>query len=191
MPSAMQTDPREELIIRYTVGQGVVHSRPAENPTEVRITVTGKIYTLDGKEDGTWEGVDAPVSLPALQEAQDLTRPANPEEPFDKPEPPVKQVNILTHSKGVWKFADGSSITAIGPANVRIVLFPNNATELWVTGEQIITNGTGRYEGAQGLKTVGGSSWVRPGRPLFIPEPFSAKTVEVFRIVRREFITPA
>src|SRR5262249_2177615 len=62
MPSAMQTDPREELIIRYTVGQGVVHSRPAENPTEVRITVTGKIYKLDGKEDGTWEGADDQVS---------------------------------------------------------------------------------------------------------------------------------
>ncbi len=191
VPSGAYTDPREELIVRYTIGQGVVHAQfsdPKKPPTDVRITVVGKMYMLDGTEDGSWEGVDAPVSLAALQEAQDLTKPPNPKPPFDEPEPPVGEVNILSNSKGIWKFAEGSSITAIGPANVRVVLYPDKATQLWITGEQIITNGTGRYAGAQGLKTVGGSSWVRPGRELLIPEPFSANTIEVFRIVRADNI---
>lgn len=146
------------------------------------------MYMLDGTEDGISKGIDAPVSLAALKEAQDLSKPANPKAPFNEPGPPVADVNILSYTKGFWRFADGSTITAIGPANVRVVLFSDEATELWITGDQIITGGTGRYAGAQGLKTVAGSSWVRPGRELFIPEPFSAKTIEVFRIVRAENI---
>lgn len=191
VPSQAYTDPREELIVRYTVGQGVVHARssgPNKPPTEARIRVEGKMYKLDGTEDGSSQGIDAPVSLAALQEAQDLSKPPNPKPPFNEPGPPVAEVNILSYTKGFWRFADGSSITAIGPANVRVVLFSDKATELWITGEQIITGGTGRYAGAQGLKTVAGSSWVRPGRELFTPEPFSAKTIEVFRVVRSEYI---
>ena len=191
VPSQAHTDHREELIVRYTVGQGVVYARssgPNKPPTEARIRVEGKMYKLDGTEDGSSIGIDAPVSLAALQEAQNLSEPAKPKPPFNEPGPPVAEVNILSYTKGFWRFADGSSITAIGPANVRVVLFSDKATELWITGEQIITGGTGRYAGAQGLKTVAGSSWVRPGRELFIPEPFSAKTIEVFRIVRSEYI---
>jgi hypothetical protein len=191
VPSQANTDPREELIVRYTIGQGVVYAKSGgrnKPPTEARIRVEGKMYKLDGTEDGSSIGIDAPVSLAALQEAKDLSKPPNPKPPFNEPKSPVAEVNILSYTKGFWRFADGSSITAVGPANVRVVLFSDEATELWITGDQIITGGTGRYAEAQGLKTVAGSFWVRPGRELFIPEPFSAKTIEVFRIVRSEYI---
>ncbi len=55
-----------------------------------------------------------------------------------------------------------------------------------VTCAQIITNGTGRYAGAQGLKTSLGSTWVGPGTNLFGPGEvrFTATTIDTFRVIR-------
>lgn len=182
VPSAAHTDPREELIVRYTVGQGkfvFANNQP-------KIVVKGTMYRLNGQEDGTWEGIDEPVvEIPVTFEP-----PPPPPPPFDQPVPPVPDVQILSYSKGIFKFADGSSITAIGPANIRVIFYVDGAAQLWVSGEQIITNGTGRYYGAQGLKTVGGSTWVPADKAGNLSQAgdFSAKTIEVFRVVRHENI---
>lgn len=182
VPSAAQTDPREELIVRYTVGEGkfvVVNN-------QAKIVVHGTMYKLNGQEDGTWEGIDQPiVDIPATFEP-----PPPPPPPFDRPLPPVPEVPILSYSTGIFKFGDGSSITAIGPANIRVIFYVDGAAQLWVSGEQIITNGTGRYYGAQGLKTVGGSTWVPAEKAGNLSQAgeFSANTIEVFRVIRRENI---
>jgi hypothetical protein len=180
--SAAQTDPREELIVRYTIGSGqfvFVNNAP-------KIVVRGKMYKLNGEEDGEWQGIDQPiVPIPDTFKA-----PPTPEPPFDRPEPPVDPVPILSYSKGIFRFRDGSSITAIGPANIRVIYYVDGAAQLWITGEQIITNGAGRYAGAQGLKTVGGSTWVPADKAKDLSQAgtFSANTVEVFRVIRREYI---
>jgi hypothetical protein len=180
--SDAQTDPREELIVRYTVGSGefvFVNNQP-------KIVVKGTMYKLNGEEDGTWQGIDQPiVDIPVT-----FQPPPPPEPPFDKPEPPVPEVPILSYSKGIFKFADGSSISAIGPANIRVIYYVDGAAQLWVSGEQIITNGTGRYYGAEGVKTVGGSTWVPADKATNLSQAgvFSANTIEVFRVVRRENI---
>jgi hypothetical protein len=181
-PAAAQTDHREELIVRYTIGSGefvFVENRP-------KIVVRGTIYTLDGKEDGSWAGIDEPVA--AIPET--FVAPPPPKPPFDNPMRPVDDVKVLSYSKGIFRFGDGSSISAIGPANIRVIYYVDGAAQLWITGDQIITNGTGRYAGAQGLKTVGGSTWVPAEKAgdLSKAGTFSAKTVEVFRVIRKHHI---
>jgi hypothetical protein len=182
VPSAAQTDPREELIVRYTLGSGefvIVNNAP-------KIVVKGKMYKLNGQEDGSWEGIDEPVR--PIEET--FKPPPPPEPPFDKPEPPVADVPILSYAKGIFRFGDGSSITAIGPAQIRVIYYVDGAAQLWVSGNQIITNGTGRYEGAQGLKTVGGSTFVPADKATDLTQAgkFTANTIEVFRVIRNEYI---
>src|SRR2546429_5180126 len=166
VPAAAQTDAREELIVRYTLGEGMLYPPRDTTSRVTRITVKGQMYTLNGEADGHWEGVDAPVAEAALGTAMDLTKPESPQGPFNEPAPPVAEVEVLSWAKGLWTFGDGSTITAIGPANIRIVFYITGASQLWITANQIITNGTKRFAGAQGLKTVAGSSWVEPGRRL-------------------------
>jgi hypothetical protein len=182
--SAAQTDPREELIVRYTIGSGkfvFVNNAP-------KILVQGTMYKLNGQEDGSWEGIDQPIR----PITDTFKAPPQPAGPFDRPVPPVPDVPILSYSKGIFRFGDGSSITAIGPANIRVIYYTDGAAQLWVSGEQIITNGSGRYQGAQGLKTVGGSTWVPADKATDLTQAgtFSAKTIEVFRVIRSENIGP-
>jgi len=178
VPEAAHTDPREELIIRYTIGSGkfvLVRGSP-------KIVVTGKIYKLNGDEDGKWEGIDEPVApIP-----ETFVPPPEPQPPFDKPAPVVDTVEVLSYAKGRFTFGDGSSITAIGPANIRVIYYVDGAAQLWITGDQIITNGTGAFADARGLKTVGGSTWVTAEKAadLTAAGEFQAKTIEVFRVIR-------
>jgi hypothetical protein len=182
VPSQAYTDRREELIVRYTIGSGefvLVDKAP-------KIIIRGKMYKFNGEEDGDWHGIDELfVGIP-----ETFHPPPMPKPPFDKPDPPVDKVEILSYAKGIWKFGDGSSIGAIGPANIRVIYYEDGSAQLWITGEQIITNGTGKYSGAQGLKTVGGSTWVPADKAgdLTKAGTFSANTIEVFRVVRREYI---
>ncbi len=182
VPSLAYTDPREELIVRYTIGSGefvFVNKAP-------KIIVKGTMHKFNGEKDGEWLGIDQPiVGIPETFHA-----PPTPKPPFDKPEPPVDDVEILSYAKGIWKFGDGSSITAIGPANIRVVYYVDGAAQLWITANQIITGGTGRYAGAQGLKTVGGTTWVPADKAADLSKAgtFLANTIEIFRVVRAENI---
>ncbi|HEU4386682.1 MAG TPA: hypothetical protein VFV34_02715 [Blastocatellia bacterium] len=174
----------EELIVRYTLGSGkfvMVGGGP-------RIVVKGDMYKLDGTPDGSWEGIDDPLTIANV--AKSFSAPPEPEPPFDEPKPTVNRVDTLSYSKGIFRFGDGSSIEAIGPANIRVIYYVDGSAQLWITGDQIITTGTGRYAGAQGLKTVGGSTWVPKEKAVDLTQAgeFSAKTIEVFRVVRAQYI---
>jgi hypothetical protein len=163
-------------MVRYSIGKGRFSADGKY------INIQTQMYTLDGEPDGHHEGVDEPIFNSVFDT---FNRPDPPQPPFDSPEGPVEHVGILSHAKGIWTFGDGSTITAYGPANLHTVIYSDDATQFWVTGNQIITGGTGRFAGARGLKTVGGSTWVPKGIPLTGTGEFSSKTVEVFRVVRR------
>jgi len=170
---------REEVLIRYVIGTGVF-SKDGKY-----INIDTKAYKLNGEDDGTYIGVDEPMFADITET---FNRPDPPEPPFDKPAGPMIRVTPLSYSKGLRTFPDGSTITAIGPANLHVVFYVDRAAQFWVTSNLVITGGTGRYEGARGVKIVGGSTWVEPGKPLTALDRFSVKTVEVYRIVRRQFI---
>jgi hypothetical protein len=178
-PGDAYTDKREELLVIYSVAEGVFHEGPV-------ITISGPIYSLEGKKIGTWEGVDqpaAPLELAFLQ-------PDQPPPPFNSPnDSPVQEVQVLSWSKGIWKFDDGSTITAAGPAQLRAIIWTSGQGQLWVSAAQSIGGGTGKYAGVQGLKTVSGTSWIPPGPGGSPPDfnklgPFPARTIDVFRLVR-------
>ncbi|MGH9723406.1 MAG: hypothetical protein ACRD8O_24620 [Bryobacteraceae bacterium] len=176
---AQTSDPREEIIVRYSVGSG------SFSGDKKFIVIKTKMYTLNQVEDGHHEGVDEPVFNNIFET---LSRPPKPPGPFDEPVGPVDPFNVLSFSKGTWTFADGSSITAVGPANLHVIVYVDGASQLWVSGNQVITNGTGRFAGARGTKTVGGSSWVPKGVPLTASPEFMVRTLEVFRVIRAENI---
>jgi len=169
---------REEVLIRYVIGKGVF------DRGGTFINIDTKAYKLNGEDDGTYIGVDHRIA----DLSKVFERPDPPDPPFNKPAGPMIRVTPLSYSKGLRTFPDGSTITAIGPANLHVVYYVDGAAQFWVTSNLVITNGTGRYEGAQGVKIVGGSTWVEPGKDLRGLGDFSVKTVEVYRIVRRQFI---
>jgi hypothetical protein len=169
VPSAAYTGDQEELQINYVLGVGRF------SPDGKYINIDCKAYKINGEPDGTYVGVDHPIF-------KDVG------ETFARPKPPVDHISPLSFSKGLRTYPDGSTITAVGPANLHVIQYPDGAHQFWVTGSLVITNGTGRYSGARGVKTVGGSTWVEPGKPLTALDEFSVKTVEVYRIIRREYI---
>jgi hypothetical protein len=176
-----QSDAREEVLVRYTQGSGRF------SPDKKYISLAMQMYDLRDEPDGHHEGVwEAQFSDPQ----QLLSRPAAPTGTFQEPQGPVPTVAVVAQTKGIWTFGDNSSITAVGPALSHLVPLDDGSFLFFVSCAQIITNGTGRYAGAYGLKTSLGSTHVPKGLNLFGPGhvTFSAKTVDTFRVVRAPFI---
>jgi hypothetical protein len=172
-----QSDPREEVIIRYTRGTGRL------SPDKKYIALTMNQFTMDDEPDGYHQGVwEAQFKDPR----ELLSRPANPAGPLNEPRGPVEHIAVVAYTKGIWVFGDGSSITAIGPAISHLMPLNDGSFLFAVTCGQVITNGTGRYARAQGLKTSLGSTFVARGTNLFGPGDiqFTAATVDTFRVVR-------
>lgn len=188
-PEGAKSDPREDLLIRFSHGHIVTEM--SGNAFSVR----ADLYTLDNRPDGRYEGEYQLVAPPS----DAFNRPPQPVPPFDQPVGPVQHVTVNAYTKGRWTFRDGSSIEAVGAANFHAVRLAKGDDEddseqgrvlLWLTGEQIVTGGTGRFAGAQGLKTIGGSSLV-PDFPPRAGLHFPASAVDLFRVVHAEFIAGA
>jgi hypothetical protein len=179
-PLPANTDPREELIVLHTISKGIFQ------PNFV-ITIKGRCYDLAGNDAGSWEGVDAPVGPQALDQA--LTAPPQPKPPFNEPVGPVDKVEVQSWSKGIWRHPDGySTLEWLGPAAIRVVKYAVNIkAQLWISGNQIIVRGTGKFDGYRGLRTVGGSALAPDFRNLTAKGEFDARTVEVFRLVPKKF----
>ncbi|HXD33089.1 MAG TPA: hypothetical protein VN643_18350 [Pyrinomonadaceae bacterium] len=173
-----QSDPREEVFITYTQGNGRF------SPDKKYITLSMIQYKLNGEQDGHHEGVwEAQFKDPRVL----IGRPPNPEGAMNVPQGPVPHVDIIAFTKGIWVFGDDSSVTAVGPALSHLMPLTDGSFLFAVTCAQTITNGTGRYSGAQGLKTSLGSTFIEAGTNLFDPTKevrFSARTIDTFRIVK-------
>jgi len=188
IPEAAYSDPsREEVIIRYTVGTGEFSKDKKYNVLRM------KMYKMNGDHDGVWEPQHVNLTTPEGQkEAVELlmSRPKPPQGPLDKPAGPIEHIPIRAYTKAIWGFGDGSSITAVGPANLHLVSFKDESSIFLVSVAAIITNGTGRYEGAYGVKTALGSTFVPKGVNLFDAPggKFGAVTVETFRVIRAEYV---
>jgi len=176
-PPAAFSDPREEIIVRYSVGTG-------EWAADRRFNVLRmKLFKMDGTPDGTHDGVWEPV----VANISDIrTVPSPPIPPLDQPQGPVEHLSPRAFTKANWIFGDGSSIIAIGPAILHLAEFSDTANIFLVTVAGIITNGTGRFAGCRGMKTALGSTFVPAGTDLLNPPggKFGAVTIETFRVIR-------
>jgi haloalkane dehalogenase len=175
-----RSDPREELVIRYTRGQGRF------SPDKKFIALNMKMYTLDGAEDGYHQGVWERL----FEQPRDLlARPGQPQGPFDQPQGPVEAVRPVANTKAIWVFGDGSSVTTLGPAASHLIPLADGSFQFLVSTAQIITNGTGRYAGAFGLTQSLGATHVPQGTDLFGggSTTFPATTLDTFRILPARF----
>jgi hypothetical protein len=179
---ATKSDPREEVLVRYTIGTG-------EFSEDMKFNVLRmKMFKMDGEPDGTHDGVWEPQILPP----DFYKRPKPPTVPLDKPEGPIDHIPVRAFTKAIWTFGDGSSVTAVGPANLHLVRYNDGSQIFLVSVAAIITNGTGRYEGAYGVKTALGSTHIPHGMELFkLPKgfKFGARTIETFRIIRAKHLS--
>lgn len=167
--------PGEQVLIRYTEGNG----RFSDDKRFIQLDM--QMYRPDGQQDGYHQGVwerlfERPEQLLAV--------PPEPQRPFDVPEPPVPIVEPLATTEGIWSFGDGSAIYAVGPAMSTLTPLENGSFLFMVATMQWITNGTGRFEGARGLKSSLGSTHIPAGVDLFGPQPvtFTATTIDTFRL---------
>ena len=177
---ATQSGPHEEVITTYTKGSGRFDAN------KEFITLSMFQYKLNGEQCGHHEGVwqrnfQSPAEL--------LNRPPNPPEPLNEPRGPVPHQQPIAYTKGIWVFDDDSSITAVGPALSHLMPLRDGSFLFAVTCAQVIVEGTGRFRGARGLKSSLGSTLVKGN--LFDPsndEPFTAVTIDTFRVVRGEYV---
>jgi len=181
---AALSDPREEVLIRYTVGTGEFSNDMKYNVLRMQM------FKMNGEPDGTHDGVWEPQLPP-----QELSkRPNPPQGPLDKPAGPIEHIPIRAYTKAIWRFGDGrSSVTAVGPANLHLVRFTDDSQIFLVSVAAIITNGEGDYAGAWGVKTALGSTFVPKGMDMFhLPagQKFGAVTVETFRILKARDVKP-
>jgi hypothetical protein len=170
--------PHEEVLVVYFEGEGTFG---ADLEHLRYITLNMIMYDLDGNEIGTQHGVHESFSDLNYM----LTNPPDPAPPLDAPPVPVQAAQEWT--KGIWTFADGSAVYAVGPARTHIVLLADGSLLFNVTTGQTITGGLGRYKDAYGVKQATGSGFVPSSivQAGQFPAPgykFIAHTIEVFRI---------
>jgi haloalkane dehalogenase len=182
---AFQSDPRDEVIVRATRGTGQF------SQDKKFIALRMNMYKLNGEEDGYHEGVwEANFKDPK----ELLRKPPKPEGPMDEPRGPVEHLPVAAYTKAHWVFGDGSSIIVAGPASSHLITLDDGSFIFMVSTAQIITGGTGRYEGAYGLVQSLGATHIPAGVNLFGPDPvtFEATTFDTFRVVRaRDIASPS
>jgi haloalkane dehalogenase len=175
----------EFVTIGYTRGTGTF------SDDKRFITLNNVIYTIDGRRNGTHQGVwerhfEKPEEL--------LATPAQPTPPLDQPVGPVPKWPVAASTKAMWAYEEGA-IYSVGPAASHLVPLPDKSFLFLVSTAQVITNGTGRYAGVYGLTQSLGATHVPAGINLFAPgsSTFRAVTLDTFRyvIVRRQPSAPA
>jgi hypothetical protein len=174
--STGQTGLNEELVVCYFAGMGTF----SDDATYINLNMT--MYDLNGNAIGTQHGVHQ--SMSSVFEL--FSVPDVPKKPFNAPPVPIQPVTEWT--KGIWTFADGSAVYAVGPARSRIVPLTDGSWMFMVTTGQTITGGTGRYANAYGIKQATGSAFVPSALVSsgHFPAPglqFQARTIEAFRIL--------
>jgi hypothetical protein len=179
LPSDAYGDPREELIVRYSIGQGRFSADGKY------INIQTKMYKFNGEPDGHHESVDQPIFNSVFDT---FNRPDPPKPPFDSPEGPVEHVGVLSHAKGhldLRRRQHHHRIRPRQPALRRLqrrrlaVLGQRESDHHWRHGP--LRRRAGPQDGRRFHLGPERHSLNRYGA-------FSSKTVEVFRVVRREFV---
>lgn len=176
---------REEVCVVYCVGKGEFGPINAGNTHETYINLKMDMFDLHGNYVGFQLGVHRSLATP--QEL--LAVPPPPNGATNQPVGPVPRLPIREWTKGIWTFADGSEIHAVGQAQSHLTPFKDGSFLFTVATGQTIVHGTGRYEGAHGTKQATGSAYIPAGVTFPLPGlTFDAKTIEVFRVVKGRYI---
>ena len=178
----------EEVFALYNTGKGTFDT------TTQYINLQTDMFDFTGQWIGIQTGVHVnttPLDPPDLLPRQLFAVPPAPPIPMDQPLVPHEHRSEWT--KGLFTFADGSSMVGEGPAWTHLIPVVDGSFIFMVTTSQVITQGTGVFEGVQGIKQGTGSTYVAPGLfPGQFPSPgfeFHAQSIDTFRLVRKGFLT--
>jgi haloalkane dehalogenase len=146
------------------------------------ITLNNAIITIDGREVGVHQGVwerrfDSPEQL--------LAKPPDPTPPLDRPVGPVPPWPVAANTKAVWNYAEGA-LYSVGPAASHLIPLSDSSFLFLVSTAQVITSGTGAFEGIYGLTQSLGATCIPADVNLFAPNgppSFPAVTIDTFRYV--------
>ena len=170
----------EEVFSVYNVGRGKF------DETAKFINLRLDMFDFNGK----WAGFQSGVHISHTPSAKLIEAPASPLGSFA--EPPVPRETVTEWTKGLFTFADGSTIIAQGPALTHLVPMKDESFLFMVTTAQVITQGTGVFEGVHGVKQGTGTTHVGPGllQSGKFPSPgfeFEARFIDTFRLIRGGF----
>jgi len=154
-PAFAQSDPREEVLVRYASGRGTV--RPDGRGFNLEANLLRPDGSSDGKVVLSWE-------THATQEQLTQKR-KNPKVRLDETGP-IEELPTLTRVQARWTFEDGSTLTGIG-AGTSIVSNLSNIALAKDAAALQITDGTGRFAGARGLVSINGSVAAPQGEQIF------------------------
>jgi len=189
IPNFMAADPRESSFIRFAEGIGRVR------PDGKGLSVAMNIYDTDGTPDGQ-QICNGEVNANSIDDL--LNPPANPNVRFSNTGH-ISEVPVTTRCQATWRFRDGSTLTAIGKGTSHIVpLSPSvvstafgsaipRAGVMKDAAIMVVTQGTGRYEGARGHVTLDSSVMlpdldnVPLGKPGAVIHQKSLHTFRVYR----------
>lgn len=99
-----------------------------------------------------------PVNLKLIEGATKW--PPEQPAPYDRPPRDPKNTEDNGYSKQAYFFGDGSSFVTVGPSLPKIATLESGGAQFWVGSIGVITQGTGKYEGARGVTTYVGSAYL-------------------------------
>jgi hypothetical protein len=183
-PQAIRVADQEEVFSVYNIGKGVF-----DQTTEF-INLQVDMFDFDGQWVGLQTGVHVNTTPPESLPVKLFEIPPPPSDPIDQL--PVPHLVRSEWTKGLFTFADGSSIIAQGPAWTHLIPQKDGSFLFMVTTSQVISKGTGLFEGVRGIKQGTGTTYVAPGLfPGKFPSPgfqFEAKVIDTFRLIRKGFL---
>jgi hypothetical protein len=151
--------PYEEVLILRSLGTAKIFI----NEKTLHIVPNGRLHRLTGEKVGFYSGVfrstvDDPLTV----------FPPPPSGPYNKPSKIPDFRKRLHPTKAIWKFSDGSSIEAAGPANSYVIPLKDQTAQLVISIAMVIGRGSGRYAGAKGTISSLGATWFPylPGQSL-------------------------
>jgi hypothetical protein len=174
--------PRQSLFILHGLAQGKVRLDGRG------INVTADVKDFSGRRIAT-RLVNASTSAHSAEELMRL--PATPVVRKDE-QNLVEEVAPTTTEKGVWTFADGSTITAIGKGTSHVWKQRDGSAVAADAANLVVTEGTGAFKGARGLVSLLGITYTAPGQASPFSTPGGAfgpqHSIEVFQLSMGEDI---
>jgi hypothetical protein len=181
------SDPREELLLCYTVGDLVFTPFRDSKGNEIRYGLLDMgLYTLDGQLNVRYRVIWQPN--PNVPPTELSKRPPEYSGPWDKVVKPIPKLEMRANSNAEYTFErEGGTLYATGPANLLLVPLDDGSQMFIISVATFITGGTGVFKGCWGVNTALGSSFIPKGTDV-LRTPYGKSipgvTVSTFRVIR-------
>ena len=151
---------------------------------------TGYLVDFSGaKLPGSQILAALPVDIAKLGDT--FTWPPRQAEPLG--ELPIDATNVnVGFARNSFRFGDGNSIVTVGAAIAKVLQLKGGGAMFWVTSAQVISQGTGRFEGSRGIQSFSGSSYFpewpdsTEGKVGVLMTGFKAKIHRCIKVVLKE-----